>query len=192
MWKEIPDCDGLYFANELGEIKSVDRPRRIITNGKEYWYNRKGKILKPTENSHGYNCVTIKYLNGSQKVITVHQLVARAFILNPENKPQINHIDGNKKNNRVENLEWVTPRENLLHAFETGLNPGSKPWKGKFGYEHNRSKPIIMCDMDGTELKEYGSICEAAREHGSVTHIVQCAKGQRKSCGGYKWKYKLL
>ena len=80
MWKEIPDTDGIYFANENGQIKSSDRWRNTKNKYSESKYIRHGKILKPVLNSHGYYCVTIKYLNGSQKVMTVHRLIAKTFL----------------------------------------------------------------------------------------------------------------
>jgi hypothetical protein len=191
MWKEIPDTDGLYFANEKGQIKSIDRARHhFALNEAKSYYVRKGVILKPTINSHGYYCVTLTFANHKQKVFPVHRLVAKTFIPNPENKPQVNHKDGNKTNNKIENLEWVTVKENINHAYETGLNTGSRPWLGKTASQHNKSKAIIRCDLDGNELEEFPSATEASKRYGSLTHICACAKGKRKSCGGFKWKYK--
>lgn len=191
MWKEIPNCDGLYLANEKGQIKSKDRPRRHFSIEKDNcFYNRKGIILKPVLDISGYYRVTITFKNHKQKVFPVHRLIAQTFIPNPENKPQVNHKDGNKTNNNVENLEWVTIQENIAHAFENGLNKGSKPWLGKTGAEHNKSKPIIRCDLNWNELEEYPSVTEASKHYGSLSHISACARGERKSCGGYRWKYK--
>lgn len=192
MWKPIPSYEGRYSANEKGEIRSEDMPFDFIAGNKRIKYTKKGKILKQTENSHGYLCVSI-HKDGKQRVVQSHILIAKTFLPNPENKPQINHKDGNKKNNAIENLEWVTARENLLHAFKTGLNPGSKPWTGKKGKNHCRSIPVIMCSLNGEEIQEFENMTFAANYLGvnSCSHISQCAKGQRKSCGGYKWKYKL-
>ena len=155
-------------------------------------YIKKGRVLKQPTNSHGYLYVSI-HKDGKQRVIQSHELIAKTFLPNPENKPQVNHIDGNKKNNKVDNLEWVTPSENLLHAFRTGLNPGSRPWAGKTGKDHIRSIPVIMCSPSGEELREFENITFAAKYLGlkSGSHISQCLKGMRKYCGGYKWKYKL-
>lgn len=191
MWKEIPDCDGLYLANEKGQIKSKDRPRRHFSlKDNEYFYNRKGVILKQTLNQKGYYCVTITFENHKQKVFEVHRLIAKTFIPNPENKSQVNHIDGNKTNNNIENLEWVTAQENIVHAFKHGLNKGSKPWLGKTGAKHNKSKPIIRCDLNWNELEEYPSVTEASKLYGNLSHISACARGERKTCAGFKWKYK--
>ena len=140
-------------------------------------YLRKGRILKQPLNSYGYPCVTIKLLDGSQKYVAVHKLIAITFIPNPENKPQINHIDGNKLNNAVSNLEWCTVKENINHAYKTGLNKAGKAWLG---------------NLDGSVYKEYESACLAAKDLGlsSSSHISQCVNGKRKTTAGLIWKAK--
>jgi hypothetical protein len=192
MWKEIPDTDGLYFANEFGNIKSSSRSVKLVSHNKASYYMRAGKILKQPLNSHGYPCVTIKYLNGTQKVVQVHRLIAKTFIPNPDNLPQINHIDGNKCNNNVQNLEWCSVRDNIRHAYKTGLNQGSKPWLGKVGKMHPNSIPVIALNLDGSLYKEYESISLAAKDVGmcSSSHISACLHGHRKSAGGFIWKFK--
>jgi hypothetical protein len=108
IWKDVKGYEGLYQVSNLGRIKSIIR---------------KGKIL--SNKSHRYISV-IFYKNKLRKNIRVHRLVAGAFIPNPENKPQVNHIDGNKKNNNVNNLEWNTQLENIRHAYRTGIK-SNKP-----------------------------------------------------------------
>ena len=147
-------------------------------------------MLKQTLNSHGYYCVTITLKNHKQKVVQVHRLIAQTFIPNPKNKPQVNHKDGNKLNNDVSNLEWVTVQENIVHAFENGLNKGSKPWLGKTGASHNKSKAVVRCDLNWNELEEFPSVTEASKYYGNLSHISACARGERKTSGGFKWKYK--
>lgn len=193
MWKKIPNTD-FYYASEDGQIKSVDHPREVSIHGKKAISISKGKVLKQTLNSYGYPCVGIRFIGQKQKVIAVHRLIALTFLPSPkEGQTQINHIDGNKENNNVSNLEWCTPSENLLHAFKLGLNKGARPWEGKFGSAHPNSIPIIMCDMQGNELREFQCISQVKRELGlSDSHISSCLKGTRKSCGGYKWKRKVI
>ena len=100
IWKEIKSYEGIYQISNFGKVK------RLYKNGKIH-------ILKPRINHKGYARVAL--CSRSRKEYCVHRLVGEAFIINPYNKPQINHIDGNKLNNNVNNLEWVTPRENCLH-----------------------------------------------------------------------------
>ena len=191
IWKEIPNTDGLYFASSKGQIKSSDRTRYYVARHKAGYYVRKGKILKQVINSHGYPCVTLKYLDGIQKVITVHRLVAITFLKQPSiESNQVNHIDGNKTNNCINNLEWCTARENILHAYATGLNKGSKPMLGKTSGKSPRAKSIYKCDLQGNILKMYVCITDAAKELNiAPSHISSCARGYRKTCAGYTWKY---
>ena len=111
----------MYQVSNYGNIKSLARQRR---NSKGI-YMQKEKLLSLTNTSTGYKKVEL-VKNGKKKSYKVHRLVAMAFIDNPENKPQVNHIDGNKINNHVDNLEWVTSSENCIHAYNTGLNPNKK------------------------------------------------------------------
>lgn len=192
MWKVIPNTDDLYFANEQGQIKSKGRMVNNCLNGKSKPIFRDGRILKQVVNSYGYYCVTIKYLNGKQKVCPVHRLVAQTFIPNPDNKPQVNHIDGIKTNNHVNNLEWCTPSENLKHAFKNGLNKGGRPWLGISGEKHPVSIPVCVYDTNGNFIAEYESINLASKALGikSSSHISSCLHGKRKTAGGYIWKLK--
>ena len=186
MWKKVPNTS-IYYANEKGQIKSIDHKH----NAGRGYYIRKGRILKPTLNSHGYLCVGITYEGEEQKTVPVHRVIAQTFIPNPENKPQINHIDGNKQNNSVNNLEWCSPKENIIHAYKTGLNKGSKPMLGRKGEKHPNSKCVVMCDSFGNELRVFPCISNASEEMKlSASHICACTKGKRKSCGGYYWKLK--
>lgn len=93
--------------------------------------NRKGKVLKPKINKYGYQVITLSK-NGIRKTYTIHQLVAKAFIPNPENKKTINHKDGNKMNNYVDNLEWATEKENQQHKWKNGLANYNRDEMGRF------------------------------------------------------------
>jgi hypothetical protein len=164
IWKNIEEYPKYQVSNH-GRIKSLD------FNG-----TKKKKILTPVVTRKGYLNINL-YLNGKIKNIPIHRLVAKAFIENPENKPQVNHIDGNKKNNNVSNLEWCTNQENMLHAFKTGLN------------KHMRA--VIQYDKEGNLLRSWRSMSDASKHYGiSRAHIQHCCKGKRPSAGGFKWKYK--
>ena len=116
MWKPIENYNSLYEVNEKGEIRSL-----YHWNGHKYEKRKKPYILKQSNTTTGYKKVELAK-DGKKKSLRVHRLVAIAFIPNPMNKPYINHIDGNRINNCVENLEWCTQHENVVHAYETGLN----------------------------------------------------------------------
>lgn len=120
IWKDIPDYEGLYQASSLGRIKSLDR--LYFNPGINRLYRIKGKILTPTKNTRRYGYYELSlYKNGSYKRYKVHRLVALTFLANPNGYPQENHIDGNKANNTVDNLEWCTATYNINHALRTGL-----------------------------------------------------------------------
>lgn len=119
----------------------------------------------------GYKTVLIRD-NGRERTVFVHRLVALAFVPNPDNKPQVNHKDGNKTNNRPENLEWVTLAENMSHR--------SKVLK-------SYPKRAVVCIDRGIEFE---SVSEASEIMGiSRASITECAKGKRKTAGGHRWAY---
>lgn len=123
IWKDVKDYEGLYQVSNLGNVKSLDR---IVETKNRKNYLRKGKVQKKSVNSFGYETVGFT-VDNKTKIYRVHRLVALSFIENPENKPQINHIDGNKTNNNVNNLEWCTSSENQIHSVSTGLSNPSYP-----------------------------------------------------------------
>ena len=112
IWKDIQGYENYYQVSNLGNVKSL---RRTIIRKNGRPYTEKEKILRQYEDNKGYMYVCLCF-NGKIKSIKVHRPVANSFIFNENNKPQVNHIDYNKKNNRVENLEWCTNLENYIHA----------------------------------------------------------------------------
>ena len=117
-WKEIVLFNGLKIkVSNTGKIKTLDH-KTLRKNGRID--NRKGKILKPKIDKYGYEAIVLTK-DGIRKYYTVHKLVATAFIPNPQNKPTVNHKDGNKRNNCVSNLEWATFKEQKVHAWKNNL-----------------------------------------------------------------------
>lgn len=121
-WKPIPNYEGLYKASTLGRIKSLER----IIHKQKCNVLFKEVILKQNKRSilstNNYYCVNLYNNEHKSKIQSVHRILAMCFITNPDNKSQINHIDGNKHNNRFSNLEWCTASENAIHANINGLS----------------------------------------------------------------------
>ena len=148
IWKPIDFTDGNYEVSNTGLIRSIDRisyTEHYSTKGRFY----KGRILKLSLNNSGYYLVFIAY-KGVRFVKLVHRLVADAFLPNPSNKTQVNHINGIKTDNRLDNLEWVTPKENSIHSWENGLMENSR--------EKARIRMSIIgkkfANINGKRLKE--------------------------------------
>jgi hypothetical protein len=160
--------------------------KKIIFEGQQtdYSVSDEGQVRKDSTNyilsqssQQDYKHVILN-INGKQKRMRVHRLVAEAYIENPFNKPYVNHIDGNRGNNNVKNLEWVTPSENTQHAVRTGL------------FKSGVARAVIQYDLDGNEMMTYESASEAARQTGgSQAHITQCCKRQRETDNDYQWRY---
>lgn len=199
-WKSL-DFLGFpnYEVSNLGNVKSLN-----------YNHTEKEGILKPAKNRDGYSVISL-HKNNKQKHFLVHRLVALAFIPNIQNLPQINHKDENKKNNRVENLEWVTPKENCNYG--TIKERKSKKLKGKnnpmYGKHHTeetkqkmrdshkgksnykRCKPIQQYTKDMVFIREWDSATLAEKELNIHSgNITKCCKGKLKTCGNFIWKYK--
>lgn len=189
IWKDIKGYESLYQVSNMGRIKSLERYKE--NHSKLQKVEEKIKTIN-IKNS-GYQFVQL-YKNNKYKNLMVHRLVAQAFIPNVDNKPQINHIDGNKLNNNVTNLEWCTNSENEKHAWNTGLKQCTEKLKEttrKTNKEY-KSKPINQLDLQGNYIRTWLNAHEASRHLGiDRSTISQCCRGSRrnKTAGGYKWGF---
>jgi len=172
IWKDVCGYEGLYKVSNYGNVKTL--------------YANPPKIMKPTRSSTGYYHLQL-YKNGKSKTVAVHTIVTHAFLGNPYGK-EVNHIDGDKSNNNVSNLEYVTKSQNQLHAIKHNLRPKS-PMTGRFGADSPTSRIILQYDMNGNFLKKWVGISETARVLGiNSSTISSCINGKGKSAGGYMWK----
>ena len=165
----------MYQVSNLGRVKSLSRRDRLNRVIQE-------KILKPGINRYGYLYINL-YKEGKGRNYYVHRLVAKVFIPNPEDKPEVNHKDENKTNNKVENLEWVTCKENNNYGTRNKRSGKSQTNNKK------KSKPIYGINIKTNEKIEFPSTMEAQRHGFSSGHIVDCLKGKQKSHKGYRWYY---
>ena len=176
IWRDIVGYEGLYQVSSNGVIRSLN-----------YNHTGKEKVLSNVINSQGY-CHISLWKDKTKKVMKVHRLVAQTFIPNPDNKPFIDHINGIRSDNRVENLRWTTPKENINYPLAKSHLHQSMINNSKL------SKSVYQIDKTtGEVINEYPSIQEAERQTGiSSQNISKCCKGivGFKSAGGYIWKYK--
>lgn len=173
IWKTIKDYPNYEISN-YGKLR-----RNYIK------YSHTINYLNENINKKGYLYASMSN-NGKTKHILLHRLVGFYFVENIDNKPFINHIDGNKKNNYFKNLEWVTSKENSRHAYDV-LHIKSST-KGKFFGEHNRARKVIQKSLSGEFIKQWDSISEPTLKTGAP-NISACCYGIRKSSGGYKWEH---
>jgi len=172
-WQIIPDFDGKYLISKTGRVFSVFANKEMMLEKHRSGYLRVGL-----------------YKNHKQIHCLIHRLVAETYIDNPNKKLFVNHIDGNKQNNAVQNLEWVTASENQKHAYKIGLQKVNVKAAHLVAHEQTKRK-VAMLDERGKILDVFDSIKEAAKSIGmnDGTHISAVARGKRAVCGGYKWRY---
>lgn len=176
--KDFPE----YYVTDMGDVYS--RIYHPIQNP-----GTRIRKVNPYTNRYGYSQVTL-CKDGKHYTKRVHRLIAEHFIPNPDNKPQVNHKNGIRTDNRVENLEWCSGSENIQHAYRVLHRRSSMGMLGKFGKLHPNSK-VIQQIQDGKVIAEYYGSGEASRATGIVArNIRSVCEGKREFAGGYKWRYK--
>lgn len=188
IWKPVPlkDYSDLYQVSNLGKVKSLNEGI-----GKSKKEQNSNHLLNLSNHSWGYDYVTFSK-NNVRKNMFVHRLVALAFIPNPQNYPVINHKDGNKKNNCVDNLEWCTQKENMQHASKMGLlNKNHKlPKKRIKSVCFKKAKPVYQFSMDGKLINIWRSGMEASKELSIPNNkIYMCCNGKISYSNGFIWSY---
>lgn len=182
-WRDVKGYDGIYQVSNIGNVRSVTHTT-VYKDGRVGHYE--GKMLTPQNGNNGYKFVNLSK-NGITNNVDIHRLVAETFLPKDDERNVVNHKDGNKHNNTVENLEWVTYSENSKHAVRTGLLD-MKPFI--IAGQTARKKKIAQIDTKGKIIKVFDSGAEAARQLGlSIGNISSCANGIRKTTGGYHWQF---
>lgn len=163
-WLPVVDYEGLYAVSNYGRIKCLSNSA-----------TRKEKILKPQIQRDGYKRVTL-CKKGQKKRVPIHRLVAIAFIPNPLDKEQVNHENGNKLDNNAKNLSWMTRKENIAHAYATGLIK-------------KNNKPVVAINLDTNERLEFKSQTEASRKLGVyMKNISHALKGRTTHVSGWRFE----
>lgn len=194
MWKDIDGFDGAYQINENGEVYS----------------HKTHKILKNVIGTHGYYLIYLTAQGGKTVVKQIHRLLALAFIPNPENKPCIDHIDGNRKNNSLSNLRWCTVKENnnnpvfkercsksklgtklskeaIRKRYETWVRNGRHVNRS---LNNGKSKRVVQYDLNMNQVNIFPSLMEVFRHFGyNPSNVGNCCNGKKKTAYGYIWKY---
>ena len=179
IWKPVSFNENFLISN-LGNLRSMDR---LVTCHKIHFRTVKGKDIAGTVATTGYRQFCI-----NKKSILAHRLVAEAFIPVVEGKLHVNHKDGNKLNNRVDNLEWCTPLENMVHMFSVlGVK---RSGSGKFGKLHPTSRAVISTKVDTGETEFFECGLDAVKKHGfDSASIYRCCIGEYKTHKGHTWRY---
>ena len=186
IWKDIEGFEGLYKVSNEGNVKSFDRIVKYKDGRSRF---QKGRILKQYVFENFYPRVNL-VRNGKSFPFLTHRLVAIAFIPNPENKPEVNHIDGVKTHNYPENLVWNTGSENMRHAQSTGLNDIHKAVNKS---SKLRQRKVEKLDDDGNVIETFNSAKEALQSLKKREHDGNIGRACRTGIKayGFKWRYLL-
>jgi len=163
IFKDISGYEWKYQVSNLWNVRNITKNMKFSNN---LWYSQ------------------IQLLKNWKKTYKVHRLVAQAFIPNPENKKEVNHINWIKTDNRVENLEWNTPSENMKHSYSTWLHDKA------IGWNHCNSVKVIQYDICMIKIKEWNSLMDISRELWIIhQNISKVCMGERKTAGWFIFKY---
>lgn len=165
-WREVVGYEGWYQVSNLGNVRSVER--EVNYKDTSYTSKRRSYILKAKIGQHGYKEVVLVQ-NGARRTCRVHRLVAQAFIPNPNNLPTVNHLDENKTNNIVDNLEWSSVRHNTLYSM--------------------KETSILKYSASGELVGKYSHFTDAGESVDGNKHgVYKCCKGKLKTYKGFIWK----
>ncbi len=175
IWKAVKGYEGIYEVSNFGRIRSLDKEITFKDGRRRKFY---GRILRTnTLNNSGYVTVGL-HDHGHQISYLLHRVVAEAFVENPNNYSEVNHIDQNKMNNSSDNLEWCTHKENVNHGDE--IERGSQ----------KQRKSFRQLDMDGNVIKLWSGFKKMQRETGyQRKSVYECCTGKRDSYKGFRWEY---
>ena len=172
------DFSSNYMVSSFGRLKALGNGNSNV--------GKRIKIRVQCKNGSGYLMVTLNY-NNTIIIVLMHRAVCQNFKLNPFCKYTVNHLDSNKTNNNVYNLEWATSSENTIHAFKKGKMKSPSIHKGKFGADHPCSRPVGQYTLDGIFIKRFESITIAKKETKISSILNSCINGYQ--AGGYMFKY---
>lgn len=176
-WKPIVGYENGYLVSDLGNIIGLPKTHKLWHGG--VCVTPK-KILSPSIRC-GY-LIIVLYSGKNRKTYSVNRLVAEAFIPNPNNKPHVNHKNGVRTDNRVENLEWNTVSENIIHSYDVLKRKGSNVSRGRL------KTFVCQVSLDGFLINSFSSINDASENTGvNRFHIGGCVNKKRKSAGGFLW-----
>lgn len=176
-WRSIPSYEGIYEVSSWGRVRSVDRVVQSSNMHTSFCYTKKGQMLNQQSNNKGYLILQLRNEYG-RCTMPVHRLVAEAFIPNPDNLSDVNHKDGNKANNHVENLEWMSHFDNVHHSVE----------ELKRGGCIKKRREVVML-KDGKVVAKFASVSEAARSIGcSLTYASKVVNGRAAHVKGFQLK----
>lgn len=169
MWMKIRDFSN-YEVSNTGMVRNI----------------KSGLVLKHKHAGAGYSQVSL----GAKNYRYIHRLVAQHFISNPDNLPYVNHLDGNKSNNSISNLQWCTAKQNSRHAYEVGLLNNTACVNPVSGHKHHRSKPVVMSSDTNHIQITYENIRKASKETGiDYSTIHGAIHGKFKQAGGWNWNF---